>query len=218
MKIKLISKTLSVIFLTVFFSIIASAIANSAMLVSLSLALIILATAIVIAVSLQKVKQIDQSIPVFLNFVNLTMSTGKSFANSFETAIVYQKKSIQPFYQRIYHAIFYLKDEKAAFFFEFQNNFYQKIYLVASQGSQQREKIHNLKQQMIERIEVRRRENSLRAPFLIQTVTFCILFFALAVWHYSCRTSYPEIEILSFGLFLMGLLCSFMIGRPTQKI
>lgn len=211
-------KIMLVIFLTVFFSIIASAISNPTLLVSLFLGATTVATSITVTVSLQKLKLIHESIPTFLNFVNLTMSTGKSFANSFETAILYQKKSIQPFYQRIHHMIFYLNEPNSGFYFEFQTNFYNKLVQIASQSSQQREKVHKMKLYFIERMEVRRREKSLRAPFLIQTIVFCVLFFTVLVWHINFRSSYPKIERISFIFFGLGLFFSFIVGKPSQKI
>lgn len=213
-----ISKIVLVIFLTVFFSIIASAISNPKLILSVFLGVMIAATSIVVAISFKNTNQINHSIPTFLNFVNLTMSTGKSFANSFETAIVYQKKSVQPFYQRIYRLVFYLNESNDNFYFEFQTNFYKKIVQIASQTSHQKEKTHKLKLQMLEKIEIQRQEKSLRGPFLIQTLVICLLFFALTIWHFNFRDSYPKIELLSFIMFSVGLVLSILIGRPAAKI
>ena len=161
---------------------------------------------------------IDESMPTFLNFVNLTMSTGKSFANAFEIAILYQRKPLQPFYNRIYHRVFYLKEEKSFLFSPSHRHFYQKIFQISHQSSHQREKINQLKQQIVEKMEVKRKEKSLKAPFWAQIYIFCIMYSALMVWHLGFRQRYIQLETMSLGLFLLGIGCSLYIGRPKQQI
>lgn len=211
-------KIMLVIFLTLFFSIIDVLISNYTLLVSCFFCFILLIIALVVSFSLQRMKLIDESMPTFLNFVNLTMSTGKSFANAFEIAILYQRKSLQPFYHRLFHRIFYLNEEKSFLFSPSQHIFYQKLFQISLQSSHQREKINQLKQQIIEKMEVNRKAKSLKAPFWAQIYIFCLMYLALMVWHLGFRQRYVEIETLSFGLFILGVAFSVYIGRPKQEL
>lgn len=216
--IKIKMKIVLVIILTLFFSLIDAFLRNSTLLVSSFFCFMIVCSALVVLFSLQRVKQIDESIPTFLNFVNLTMSTGKSFANAFEIAILYQSKSLQPFYKRIYRRIFYLKDQKSFLFFQFQKDFYQKLFQISLQSNYQQDKINQLKLQMIEKMELKRKEKSIKAPFWTQIYIFSVLYLSLLIWHYSFRQRYFELEVLSLSLFVIGLLLSLYIGRPKKEI
>lgn len=211
-------KILLVIFLTVFFSIIGVSISNTRLLVCLLIAFMVLFLIFVLIFSIQKTNRINESVPSFLNFVNLTMSTGKSFAYAFESAIFYQNSSIRPYYQRIHHRVFYLKHPNSGFFFQSHQLFYKNIFQISSQNIHQREKVNKLKIKLIESMETKRKEKSLRAPFKIQTYIFCVLYALLLVWHFSFRSSYPQIEFLSLVFFISGLIFSIFIGRPKIKI
>lgn len=211
-------KILSVIFLTLLFSIIDVLISNYTLLVSCFFCFVILCSALVVSFSLKKIKVVDESIPTFLNFLTLTMSTGKSFANAFEIAILYQRKSVRPFYNRIYHRIFYLKEEKSFLFCTSQHNFYQKLFQISHHSSHQREKLNQLKLHIVEKMEVKRKEKSLRAPFWAQIYIFCLMYVSLMVWHLGFRERSFEIETLSFGLFILGVMFSVVIGRPKHRI
>jgi Ca2+/Na+ antiporter len=211
-------KIVVVIFLTVFFSIIGVSISNTRLLIVLLMALMVLFFVFVLVFSIQKTNRINESVPSFLNFVNLTMSTGKSFAHAFESAILYQNTSIRPYYKRIHHRVFYLKHPNSGFFFKSHQVFYKNIFQISIQNINQREKVNKLKIKTIEFMETKRKEKSLRMPFKIQTYVFCILYALLLFWHFGFRTSYPQIEFLSLIFFISGLIFSIFIGQPKIKI
>lgn len=207
-----------VIFLTVLFSIIDVSISNSPLFIGVVAVSVLVSFVFVLVVSVEKSKKISESVPNFLNFMNLSMSTGKSLPKAFEIAISYQKISNQAFYKYVYQRIFVLNNNKSGLNFEIQHLFYKNIFQILKNSSQQREKIKSLKQLLLKKIEIQRKEKSLRAPFIVQTYIFCILYFALFLWHSNYRKSFPQLEASSAMLFLAGLALSFLVGRSKPKL
>lgn len=211
-------KIVLVIFLTLFFKIIAEQISNLTFILYLVVCLILICSVALVIYSQRKINMIIESTPSFLNFINLTMSTGKSFASSFEIAMTYQNLAFKPYYQRMHHRIFFLKNQNSGFYFKSQQDFYKKLYLIADSAAFQREKIVKLKQQIESELEIVRKEKALKAPFRVQTFVFCFMYLILLIWHFNFRSMYPPFEFISGGLFVLGLLISILINKTRIKI
>lgn len=207
-----------VIFLTLFFKIISAQITNLVFILYLLISLILVYSVVLTVISQQKINLVLQSAPAFLNFINLTMSTGKSLSSAFEIAIAYQNSAYKPYYRRIYQRIFFLKNQNSGFFFKSHQDFYQKLYLIADSSAYQREKIIKLKFQIESELELSRKESALKAPFKVQTFILCSIYLILVVWHFNFRKSYPEIEKISLSLFFLGLLVSIYLNKKKVKI
>ncbi len=207
-----------VIFLTLLFKIIGAQMANLVFVLYLILSLILVCSVVLVVISQRKINLVLHSAPAFLNFINLTMSTGKSMSSAFEIAITYQNETYKPYYRRMYQRIFFLKNQNSGFFFKSHQDFYRKLYLIADSTAYQREKIIKLKQQIESELEILRKESALKAPFRVQTFILGFIYLVLLIWHFNFRDSYPEIEKISFGLFLLGLLVSFFMNKKKIKI
>lgn len=212
------TKVTSVIFLTVLFGLIDVTITKTSLLTVVLAAATFATLALTVVISVEKSKRVTESIPNFLNFMNLSMSTGKSLSKSFEVAIMYQKISAQPFYKYVFHRIFVLNNINSGLNFEIQQIFYKNVFQILKNNSQQRDKIKSLRLLLSAKIEMKRKEKSLRAPFKIQTYLFCALYFILIVWHFNTRNSFPQLEALSLGLFCMGLISSILVGKTKVRL
>ncbi len=207
-----------VIFLTLLFKIIGLLITNVTLILCLLIGAISFCWVIMIVISQRKINLIMDSSPAFLNFINLTMSTGKSMSSAFETAITYQNPAFKSYYQRMYHRIFFLKNQNSGFFFKSQQDFYKKIFIIADSSAYQKDKIIKLKHQIQEELEIQRKEKALKAPFRVQILIFCLIYMILLIWHFNFRPSYPSLEYLSFIFFVMGLFSSYFITKVKTVV
>ncbi len=146
------------------------------------------------------------------------MSTGKSLSYSFETSIHHLDPPLRPFYHRIHYKIFYLKDHKANFFFNFQNDLFDNLYKVAHSSSNQTLKLKKLRIQTVEIMETQRKEKSLKSSYVIQSCFIGFFFVATFIWHLMFRERSPRLEALSLLLFLTGFFVSNQLQKNKEMI